>query len=298
MKDLIIIGAGPAGIAAAIYAKRSGLDVLVIEKNLPGGLINNTNIVENYPGFKSINGATLAINMSEHLEYLDIEVAYKEVIDIEIKDNKKRVITNTDIYDTKYIIIATGRSAKKLDLSESSKYYGKGLSYCAICDGIFFKDKDVLVVGGGNSALEEANFLAKYCKSVKILVRKDKLRAEKQIEEQIRKLDNVEIMYNKEIETIFGKDKVEGVVLNDKQVLQVSGIFVYIGYEPKTDFVKNLNLTNDQGYIEVDENFETKISGIYACGDIIKKKYYQIITAVSEGATASLNIKNDLSKKC
>lgn len=298
MKDLIIIGAGPAGIAAAIYAKRSGLDVLVIEKNLPGGLINNTNIVENYPGFKSINGATLAINMSEHLEYLDIEIAYKEVIDIEVKDNKKRVITNTDIYDTKYIIIATGRSAKKLDLSESSKYYGKGLSYCAICDGIFFKDKDVLVVGGGNSALEEANFLAKYCKSVKILVRKDKLRAEKQIEEQIRKLDNVEIMYNKEIETIFGKDKVEGVVLNDKQVLQVSGIFVYIGYEPKTDFVKNLNLTNDQGYIEVDENFETKISGIYACGDIIKKKYYQIITAVSEGATASLNIKNDLSKKC
>ncbi len=296
MKDLIIIGAGPAGISAAIYAKRSGLDVLVIEKNLPGGLINNTNIIENYLGYKSINGAELAINMSDHLEYLNIDIEYKEVIDVVIEKDLKKVITNTETYVAKYIIVATGRSAKKLDLSESSKYYGKGLSFCATCDGIFYKDKEVIVIGGGNSAFEEAKYLSNYCKTVKILIRSDKIKADKKLQDEIHNLKNVEILFNSEVEAIFGEDKVEGVILKNKKVLKISGIFINIGYEPKTDFVKKLNLCDKLGYIEVNENYESKIPGIYACGDIIKKKYYQIIIAASEGAIASLNIKNEISK--
>lgn len=296
MKDLIIIGAGPAGISAAIYAKRSGLDVLVIEKNLPGGLINNTNIIENYLGYKSINGAELAINMSDHLEYLNIDIEYKEVIDVVIENDLKKVITNTETYVAKYIIVATGRSAKKLDLSESSKYYGKGLSFCATCDGIFYKDKEVIVIGGGNSAFEEAKYLSNYCKTVKILIRSDKIKADKKLQDEIHNLKNVEILFNSEVEAIFGEDKVEGVILKNKKVLKISGIFINIGYEPKTDFVKKLNLCDKLGYIEVNENYESKIPGIYACGDIIKKKYYQIIIAASEGAIASLNIKNEISK--
>lgn len=296
MKDLIIIGAGPAGISAAIYAKRSGLDVLVIEKNLPGGLINNTNIIENYLGYKSINGAELAINMSDHLEYLNIDIEYKEVIDVVIENDLKKVITNTETYVAKYIIVATGRSAKKLDLSESSKYYGKGLSFCATCDGIFYKDKEVIVIGGGNSAFEEAKYLSNYCKTVKILIRSDKIKADKKLQDEIHNLKNVEILFNSEVKAIFGEDKVEGVILKNKKVLKISGIFINIGYEPKTDFVKKLNLCDKLGYIEVNENYESKIPGIYACGDIIKKKYYQIIIAASEGAIASLNIKNEISK--
>ena len=292
--DLIIIGAGPAGVAAAIYAKRSGLNILLIEKNMVGGLLNNINSIENYPGIKNISGPDLAFNMFEQLKNLNIKIQKEEVLEIKLEDNLKKVITNKDTYFTKYIILATGRANNKLDVLNADKFLHKGISYCAICDGNLYKNQEVCVVGGGDSAFQESLYLANICSKVTILIRKNKARAKKELLNRVKEIKNIEILYNSSIERLDGKDKLESVQLTNGNTIKCSALFVYIGFLPSLAFLDSLDIAMENNYLIVDNNYETSIEGIYAVGDNIKQKIYQIVTAASAGAVAATNVFNEL----
>lgn len=288
--DCIIIGAGISGCTAAIYLKRAGLNILMLEKKAIGGQIINTSEIENYPTITSTDGFTFSENLKKQIENLNIEIKYEEVLDI--KNNTiKEVITKNNIYLTKNIIIATGRTPRKLELNNENTLLGKGISYCATCDGFFYKSKDVAILGGGNSALEAAIYLSKICNSITIINRSEKLRADYELINEVKNLKNIQIIYNEQIKELKENNGyLDGIVLNDR-TLKVDGLFVYIGLIPTLPFIKNVNLNLDNGYIVVDDKMKTNIDGIYACGDIIKKNLYQIITAASEGAIAASNIK-------
>ena len=283
--DCIIIGAGVAGTTASIYLKRWNFNILLLEKNMPGGIISNTSIIENYPGIKKIDGSTFAMNLYEQIKELDINYKYGNASEITQKNNL--FIVNTDLgnYQTKSIIIATGRTPRKLNLENEDKLIGNGISYCATCDGLLYKDKEVCVVGGGNSALEESLYLSKICKKVTIINRSSKLRADEILIEKVKNITNIEVMYNSNI--IIKKE-------NETKELLCYGLFIYIGFKPIIPNVSNLKLNDN--YIVVDEKMQTNIDNICACGDIIKKDLYQIITAAGEGATAANTIKNNLNK--
>lgn len=288
--DCIIIGAGISGCTAAIYLKRAGLNILMLEKKAIGGQIINTSEIENYPTITSTDGFTFSENLKKQIENLNIEIKYEEVLDI--KNNTiKEVITKNNIYLTKNIIIATGRTPRKLELNNENTLLGKGISYCATCDGFFYKNKDVAILGGGNSALEAAIYLSKICNNITIINRSEKLRADYELINEVKNLKNIQIIYNEQIKELKENNGyLDGIVLNDR-TLKVDGLFVYIGLIPTLPFIKNVNLNLDNGYIVVDDKMKTNIDGIYACGDIIKKNLYQIITAASEGAIAASNIK-------
>ncbi len=288
--DCIIIGAGISGCTAAIYLKRAGLNILMLEKKAIGGQIINTSEIENYPTITSTDGFTFSENLKKQIENLNIEIKYEEVLDI--KNNTiKEVITKNNIYLTKNIIISTGRTPRKLELDNENTLLGKGISYCATCDGFFYKNKDVAILGGGNSALEAAIYLSKICNSITIINRSEKLRADYELINEVKNLENIQIIYNEQIKELKENNGyLDGIVLNDR-TLKVDGLFVYIGLIPTLPFIKNVNLNLDNGYIAVDDKMKTNIDGIYACGDIIKKDLYQIITAASEGAIAASNIK-------
>lgn len=288
--DCIIIGAGISGCTAAIYLKRAGLNILMLEKKAIGGQIINTSEIENYPTITSTDGFTFSENLKKQIENLNIEIKYEEVLDI--KNNTiKEVITKNNIYLTKNIIIATGRTPRKLELNNENTLLGKGISYCATCDGFFYKNKDVAILGGGNSALEAAIYLSKICNNIAIINRSEKLRADYELINEVKNLKNIQIIYNEQIKELKENNGyLDGIVLNDR-TLKVDGLFVYIGLIPTLPFIKNVNLNLDNGYIVVDDKMKTNIDGIYACGDIIKKNLYQIITAASEGAIAASNIK-------
>lgn len=287
--DSIIIGAGISGITASIYLKRANLNILLLDKEYVGGQIVKTSIIENYPGIESINGADFALKLSNQIKSLDINYQMEEVIDIVDKDDYKEVITNKNIYKTKTILIATGRIPRKLGLKNEKKLIGNGISYCATCDGYFYKNKDIAIIGGGNSALEAALYLKNMCKSVTIINRSSKLKADQLL---IDKCRDITILYNTKITELIEEDnKLVGLKLNDEQKLKIDGLFVYIGLIPTLSFINNLNLETYNDYIVVDDKMETNIKGIYAAGDIIEKEMYQIITAASEGAIASNQIK-------
>ncbi len=288
--DCIIIGAGISGCTAAIYLKRAGLNILMLEKKAIGGQIINTSEIENYPTITSTDGFTFSENLKKQIENLNIEIKYEEVLDI--KNNTiKEVITKNNIYLTKNIIIATGRTPRKLELNNENTLLGKGISYCATCDGFFYKNKDVAILGGGNSALEAAIYLSKICNNITIINRSEKLRADYELINEVKNLKNIQIIYKEQIKELKENNGyLDGIVLNDR-TLKVDGLFVYIGLIPTLPFIKNVNLNLDNGYIVVDDKMKTNIDGIYACGDIIKKNLYQIITAASEGAIAASNIK-------
>ena len=288
MKDVIIIGLGASGISAAIYAKRSGLDVAVINFGMPGGIINTSSTVENYPGIKKITGSDLAFNLFDHFNSLNIPLYNEEVIDV-IDGEIKKVITAKNKYEAKKIIICSGRKPKKLGIKNEDKYIGKGISYCATCDGNFYKNKNICVVGGGNSALESALYLSNICKNVYIIVRKNKFIGDNSLIKSIQNKENVIIKFNTIIETINGDDYVESIKTNNEKI-DLNGIFINIGYEPSINILKKLNLKMDNNYIVVNRNMETSVKGIYAAGDIIKKDLYQLVTAVSEGAIAATNV--------
>lgn len=292
--DVIIIGLGASGVAASIYAKRSGLNVCVINYGVPGGIISTSSIVENYPGFKSISGMDLSIKFFEHFNSLDVPLYNEEVISIKSGLNIE-VITKNNSYRAKNIIICSGRKPKKLGLVEEDKYMGKGVSYCATCDGALYKDKDVIVVGGGNSALENSLYLSNIVSSVTILVRKDKLIASKELIDEVSKKDNIKIEYETFIESINGEEVVNSVKTN-KGIINTSAIFVNIGYEPSIGILKELNLTMDNNYIVVDKDMRTSNPHVYAAGDIIKKDLYQLVTAISEGAIAANSVRNNMNK--
>ena len=288
--DCIIIGAGISGCTAAIYLKRAGLNILMLEKKAIGGQIINTSEIENYPTITSTDGFTFSENLKKQITNLNIEIKYEEVLDIKNNDVKE-VVTKNNTYLTKNIIIATGRIPRKLELEKENNLLGKGISYCATCDGFFYKNKDVAILGGGNSALEAAIYLSKICNNVTIINRSEKLRADYELINEIKNLNNIKIIYNEQIKELKENNGyLDSLILNN-QTLKVDGLFIYIGLIPTLPFIKNINLDLDNGYILVDNKMKTNIDGIYACGDIIKKDLYQIITAASEGAIAASNIK-------
>lgn len=292
MYDLIIIGMGVSGITAAIYAKRSGLKTLILEGNTPGGIINNIVKIENYTGFKEISGPDLAYNLFEQINYNNIPYKLEKVTDVILEDIKT-VKTNSNIYHAKYLLIATGRSPKSLGLDKESDYLGRGISTCALCDGALYKDKDIAVVGGGSSALSEALHLAKIVNKVYLIHRKSEFRGEDILVNKVKNTPNIELILNDEIISLkIDNNEFKGLVLKNKKYLNVSALFEYIGFKPNTDFLTNTDILLEDGYIVVNDFYETNISGVYAAGDVIKKDIYQIINAASEGAQAVINIIN------
>jgi len=282
--DLIIIGSGPAGMSAALYASRASLNVLIIEKNAPGGQMLNTSYIQNYPGFKEVDGATLAYNMYEQIQVSNVKFAFDEVVEV-TKDLE--VICKNNTYNGKDIIIATGTSYKKIGLDEEDKYIHRGISYCAICDGGLYKGKDVLVIGGGDSALKESLYLSSLVNKVYLIHRREEFRGSLLYVEKIKKTNNIEIITPVTLSKIEGNNHVESVTLSNGRVLNVEGIFPYIGTIPTTYFVDKLDLTDDTGHILVNEHYETKINHIFAIGDVIKKDLRQIVSACADGAIAS-----------
>lgn len=299
--DTIVVGAGPAGITAAIYLKRANLKVCIIEKETPGGQMNKTSIIENYPGISEISGPDLALEFYKQLTNQKVDYQYGEVTEIVDEKNYKIVKTNTNELKAKSVIIAVGRSPKKLASTNEERLEGKGISFCSLCDGNLYKGEEVAIVGGGNSALEEALYLSEICQKVTIIHRRNELRGDKILIDRIAKKDNIDIIYNAQVKEFIGEnDKLESVKLDvnkEEKTLNVKACFIFIGYEPATNFLKNLDILDEKGYIIVDERGETKIKGIYAAGDIIKKEAYQVVTSASDGALAAVACIKDLNSR-
>lgn len=289
MYDIIIIGLGPAGIAASIYAKRSNMNILTIESGPIGGLLNNIDDIKNYPGYSEIKGPDLAFNMFQQLKSLDVPIINEPVTKVKKQDNYFIVSTINNNYESKKVIIAIGRKARKLGLTDEDKYLGKGLSYCAICDGPLYKGKDVCVVGGGNSAVQETIYLAGIVNKVYLVHRNTSFRADEELVDKLKDIHNVEIIMNDNVAKINGTENIESLTLKSGKELPVSALFTFIGYLPGTSFLSNLDICDEAGYIKVDNKMSTPINGIYAAGDIIKQDYYQIVMATMEGAAAALN---------
>lgn len=296
--DVIIIGMGPAGITSALYLKRANLNCLIIEKNTPGGLLNKTSTVENYPGIIQITGPDLAYKFYEQLNAQQIPQKFEEVKEIIDVNDYKKVVTNKGEYTAKKVIIAIGREPKKLKNTNEERLEGKGISFCSLCDGTLYKNEEVSIIGGGNSALEEALYLSDICKKVTIINKSNSLKGDSILIDKVNDKENIEVINNSEVKEFHGKnDKLEYVTLKtDKEDkdLYVKACFIFIGYEPATKFLKNLDILDEKGYINVDEARRTKIKGIYAAGDIVKKEAYQIITASSDGAIAAVSCIKDL----
>lgn len=293
--DCVVIGAGVAGMTSAIYLKRYNIDVLLLEKNAPGGQIVGTPNVENYPGYVSIDGASLALNMYEQVKKLGVEYQYGNVVKIENQGQEKIIYTEKEEIHAKTIIIATGRKPRKLGIEKNLK---KGISWCATCDGMFYKNEEIAVVGGGNSALEEALFLSNICAKVHLLYRGESLRADEVIQNKILEKQNIEIHFKTEVKELKEKDQILNSVMiienGIEKQLQITGLFIYIGYEPDTKIFKDIGIQLDQDYIMTNLKMETNIDGIYACGDVIKKELYQLTTAVGEGSIAAYSVKEYL----
>ena len=291
MYDLIIIGMGISGITAGIYAKRAGLNVLILEKSAPGGTLNKLGKITNYPGYEEITGPDLAIKLFEQVRKLEIPFQIEEVIKIENSDIKK-VITNKKEYECKNIIIATGRTPKYLGLDNEKDYLGRGLSTCATCDGYLYKGEDVAVVGGGNSALTESLYLANIVNKVYLIYKGTNFKGDKSLYDEILKKNNIEIITGTTIKNINSNDnKIESISLTNDRNINVKGVFIYIGYKPDTDIFKEFNITNIDGDILTDDDCKTELDGIFAVGDCRKKGLYQLVTASADGAVAVTNIK-------
>ncbi len=287
--DVVIIGAGPAGMTAAIYLKRAGINPLILEKDAPGGTLNKTHKIENYPGYVDKDGTTLAFRMYSQIEELGIDLKVEAVKNIEKENDIYKIITDNNEYQTKYILIATGKIPRKLDVKDAEKFEGKGISYCAICDGTLYKNKVVAVIGGGNSAMEAASYMGNIANHVYIINRSKILRADEK-EKSILENKNVEVIYDAKVTEIIGDEKVEKIKLDNNQELDVSVVFVCIGQESNAGYYQNLKLETDAQGIIVDSNMKTSDDNIYAFGDAISKSLYQVVTATSEGAIAASNI--------
>lgn len=291
MYDVIIVGMGIGGITAGIYAKRANLNVLLLDKSAPGGLLNNIDLISNYPGFIDIKGPDLALKLFEQVKSIEIPYKLEEVIKIKVNEDIKEVITNSNTYQTKNIIIATGTHPKFLGLDNEKELLGRGLSTCALCDGTFYKDKVIAVVGNGNSALQESLYLAKLAKKVYLLNRKDSFKGEEYLQDKVKNKENIEIKYNVSI-TKYNEvnNKIESILLSNNEKIKVSGVFIYVGYKANSELVNDLDIINADGRIMVDNNCETKIKGLYAVGDVNDKGIYQLITASNDGVIAIANI--------
>ena len=271
---VVILGSGIAGMTAGIYLKRGGLDVLVVEDNIPGGVLNEIPSIENYPGYEEISGPDLAMNIYNQLTKLGVKILNKKITSIDLNN---KIINNNIKYE--YLVIATGRKSRMLSLEHEKELLGKGISTCALCDGFFYKDKKVAVVGGGSSSLTEALYLSKICKEVIIIHRRDKLTADKYLIDKVNSTKNIKVLYNSNI-TKYNQNnnKLTSVTINNKDNLEVEGVFLAIGSTPNSEI---FNVNKDNNYIIVDSNYMTNIDKVYAIGDVIKKDYYQLSTATS-----------------
>lgn len=295
MYDIIIIGAGPAGLTSALYAARANKKVLVLEAKSYGGQIINASKIENYPAIEEISGFDFATKLYNQVEKLGVEIKYETVLRVE-KD--KTVITNKEKYKAKAIIIATGSESKKLNLEKENILVGKGISYCATCDGNFFKNKNVAVIGGGNTALEDALYLSDIAKKVYVIHRRDNFRGENTYLEQLKKKKNITFILNQTISSLNGNKNLESITIKDKEnnekILEIEGLFIAIGQEPNNQIFQNIVDLDEKGYIISSNDVHTKTKGIYVAGDTRVKELRQLTTAISDGSIAAITAIKEL----
>ncbi|CAI2573452.1 Thioredoxin reductase [Apilactobacillus kunkeei] len=293
--DVIIIGAGPGGMTSALYASRANLSVMMIDRGIYGGQMNNTAEIENYPGFKSILGPDLAKEMYESSTNFGAKYEYGTVESIEDKGDSKIVKTDQGCYEAGAVIIGTGSQYRKLGVPGEDEYGGRGVSYCAVCDGAFFKNREVVVVGGGDSAISEALYLAGLASKVTVIHRRDQLRAQKVIQDRAFANDKIEFVWDTNVTEVVGDNmKVTGVKTinnktNEEGEISASGVFIYVGNNPMTEPFSNLNITDEKGWIKTNERMETSVKGIFAIGDVREKELRQVTTAVGDGGIAGQN---------
>jgi len=290
--DVIIAGAGPAGMTAAVYTSRANMSTLMLERGIPGGQMANTEEIENYPGFGSILGPDLSTKMFEHAQQFGAEYAYGEIKEIRDEEPYKRVITGDKEYLTKSVIVATGAEHRLLGAPGEKELSGRGVSYCAVCDGAFFRNKELVVVGGGDSAVEEAVFLTRFASKVTIVHRRDQFRAQKILQKRAFENEKIEVIWDSAVKEIRGEGKVQSVLLENTKTgeqseLATDGVFIYVGMDPLTESVRPLGITNDAGYVLTDEKMYTKVKGVFAAGDVREKLLRQVVTATGDGSIAA-----------
>ncbi|MBO8173278.1 MAG: thioredoxin-disulfide reductase [Bacillaceae bacterium] len=290
--DVIIVGAGPAGMTAAVYTSRANMNTLMIERGVPGGQMANTEDIENYPGYESILGPDLSNKMFEHAKKFGAEYAYGDVKEIKDTHPYKTVVVGDKEYKAKAVIVATGAEHRELGVPGEKEFSGRGVSYCAVCDGAFFRDKELVVVGGGDSAVEEAVFLTRFASKVTIVHRRDEFRAQKILQKRAFENEKIDVIWNHVVKEIHGDAKVEKVLLENTQTgeqreFSCDGVFIYVGMDPLSKAVENLGITNEAGYILTDENMATKVNGIFAAGDVREKSLRQVVTATGDGGIAA-----------
>ena len=302
MYDVIIIGGGAAGLTAGLYAGRGGLKTLIIEKMYTGGQAATTYEVDNYPGFsETISGPDLVMKMEAHAKKFGTQIIYEDVIDIDVDGAKKTVKTNQNIYQAKALILAMGATWKELGLERENELRGAGISYCATCDGAFYRDKVTAVVGGGDTAVEDALFLSRFCSKVYLIHRRDRLRAVKVLQDAAFANDKIQFVWDTTVEKILGQDSVEGITVknlktNEARYIKIDGLFIAVGVVPNSDIVKGKVETNERGYIITDESMQTNKFGVYAAGDVREKTLRQIITAAADGAVAAYSAERYISE--
>ncbi len=291
--DVVIVGGGPSGYSAALYAARANLSTLVLEKFSPGGQMATTDMIENYPGFpEGINGFELAMHMKKGAERFGVTSKLTEVKSVDLQANPKLVTTRKDTFAAKTVILATGAFPRELGLPNERELRGRGVSYCATCDGMFYRDKTVVIVGGGNTAVADAIFLAKICKKVYLVHRRDELRASKTYMETLKRAENIEFVWDSEVTELHADQFLTGVTVRNKKteetrIIDCDGVFVAIGNIPNTELVKGQIALDGAGYVIADETTKTNVKGVFAVGDMRQKPLRQVVTAVADGAVAS-----------
>ena len=299
--DVVIIGGGPGGYTAALYAARANLTVLLLEKLTPGGQMGTTVVIDNYPGFpEGINGFELAMQMKQGAERFGVETKLSEVLSVDLKGAVKQIRTADGTYQAKTVVLASGAHPRELGLAEERELRGRGVSYCATCDGMFYRGKTVVVVGGGNTAAADVLYLSKLCKKVYLVHRRDTLRASKVYLDPLQKAENVEFVWDSEVQEILQDGKVQGVLVRNKKSgekteLSCDGLFVAVGYLPNTGLFRSQVETDEAGYVLADETTRTSLPGVYAVGDLRRKPLRQVVTAAADGAVAAHFIEEYLS---
>lgn len=302
MYDVLVIGAGPAGMTAAIYAARAGYKTAMAEVGVPGGQAATTEIIENYPGFPNgVAGPDLMYKFFEQTQTFGVEMLYGYVEGIDTADEAKKVKIGDNVYESKTVIIASGAKPKTLGVANEDRLRGRGVSYCATCDGFFFKDKEVMVVGGGDTAVEEAMYLTKMCSKVTLIHRREQLRANRTAQNRALANEKLEIIYNTTLEEIIGDDKVTSVRLKNKitgeeTIMPIEGIFIFAGYTPNNDFFPSQLAVDERGYVLTDEKMATNLPGIFAVGDVRQKPLRQVTTAVGDGGVVITAVEDYLAQ--
>ena len=301
--DVIIIGAGPAGYTAGIYCSRARHETLIISGLLPGGQLMNTTDVENYPGFdEGIMGPDLMLTMRKQAERMNTTIIDDVVVNVDFRNKPFKVLTGSEEYEAKAVIVCTGATPRKIGIEGEQTFSGKGVSYCATCDGAFFRNQDIAVVGGGDSCMEEATFLTKFASKVHIIHRRDTFRASKIMQERALNNENIQVHWNSEIEDIKGDQKVQQIVLKDtktgeNKTLDMGGVFVAIGHEPNTELFKNQLEMDENGYIIQKENTQTSVKGVFTAGDVHDHRYRQAVTAAGFGCMSAIDVDKYLSEQ-